>query len=257
MKIKWSGLADERYYEHIAKYCLPSWKKLPGEKYIVHDSNVINYKFFNIINWDTVVNYNSKYWLTYNNNKRKTNSFWKKMQSQVWAVRNIKDCDFLILLDTDIEVLDFDKKKFNAMLNDFLKTDYIWATGESQRRGHDSGFIIFNMHHPRLTELIDHYENIWDSGTIFNLKKSYDGHAVESMLADNFPSYKIPNLDYGSGFHVYDLGFVHYGSKIPKQIRKESTLPGSKIVEDYTKDKKIKMTKHPWAEHGPWKDDTK
>jgi len=254
MKIKWSGLADAKYFQHIAQYCLPSWEKLPGDKHIVHDDTLITYNFINLVNWDNIVNYNSEYWVTYNNGKKKTNSFWKKMQSQVWAVRNLKNCDVLILLDTDIEVLNFNKKKFNAMLEDFLSLDYIWATGQSQRKGHDSGFIIFNMNHPKLNELIDYYENIWDSGTIFKLKKSYDGHAVESMF-DKYPSYKIPNIDYGNGFHVYDLGFVHYGSKIPKKLRQESKFNGEKIVEEYTADKEIKWTKHSWAVHGPWKDD--
>ena len=242
MKIKWSGLADEIYYNHIAQYCLPSWKKLPGKKYIVHNSNTIKEKHLDIINWNTIANYDSKYWVTYNNGKKKTNSFWKKMQSQVWAVRNIKKCDVLVLLDTDIEVLDFDIEKFNNMLKDFLSTDYIWATGQSQRRGHDSGFIIFNMNHPKLHELIDYYENIWNSGEIFNLKKSYDGHAVESMF-ELYPSYKIPNTDYGSGFHVYDLGFVHYGSKIPKKLRQTSNQTGQQIVDNYIKDKTLKTYK--------------
>ena len=242
MKIKWSGLADEKYYEHIAQYCLPTWKKLPGKKYIVHDSTAIKNKHLNIVNWNDVVNYNSKYWVTYNNGKKKTNSFWKKMQSQVWAVRNIKDCELLVLLDTDIEVLDFNKEKFNDMLKEFLSTNYVWATGQSQRRGHDSGFIIFKMDHPQLHELINYYENIWDSGEIFNLAKSYDGHAVESMF-DLYPSYKIPNTDYGGGLHVYDLGFVHYGSKIPKKLRQTSTQTGQQIVDNYIKDKKLKTYK--------------
>ena len=140
------------------------------------------------------------------------------------------------------------------MLEDFFHTDYIWATGLSQRRGHDSGFIVFNMNHTRLHELVDIYENIWNSGTIFDLKKSYDGHAVESMF-DQYPSYKIPNIDYGSGFHVYDLGLVHYGSKIPKTLRRTHTGTGAEIVKEYTADKIIKHSKYPRAVQGPWKDD--
>lgn len=252
MKLIWSGLADEKYYDYIAKYCLPSWIKLPGEKYIIHDSSVINIKGLNIIDWQKVPNNSSKF-LTSTDRKKSLN-FWRKMQSQVWAIRNLKECDALILLDTDIEVLDFDERKFNLMLDDFLRTDYIWATGESQRRGHDSGFIVFNVRHPKLSELTDYYENMWDSGRIFDLKKSYDGHVVESMF-EQYPSYKIPNADYGSGFHVYDLGFVHYGSKIPKRLRQTHKGSGAEIVKEFTADKIIKKTKHPWAEHGPWKSD--
>ena len=242
MKIKWSGLADEKYYEYIAKYCLPSWEKLPSEKYIVHDSNKITYDFLNIVDWKNVGNYDAPF-LKIQRERKKTNNFWRKMQSQVWAVRNINDCDFLVLLDTDIEVLNFDQTSFEVELKNFAESDCVWATGRSQSRLHDSGFIVFNMHHPNLHTLIDEYENIWDSGEIFNLKKSYDGHAVESMF-DKWPSYKIMNTDYGQGFHVYDLGFVHYGSKLPKQFRKESTKNGSDLVKEYTKDKIIKKYKN-------------
>ena len=252
MKIKWSGLADKNYYDHIARYCLPSWKKLPGEKYIIHDCNLIGHEFLKVIPWYSVNNANAPF-LKLRKERKKVTNFWRKMQSQVWAVRNISDCDVLVLLDTDIEVLDFNKKKFSNLVKDFLNTDYIWATGTSQRRGHDSGFIIFNMSHPRLNELIDHYENIWDSGEIYNLEKSYDGHAVESMF-ELYPSYKVPNIDYGNGFHVYDLGFVHYGSKIPKSIRRNSKESGSKIVEQFTANRQVKILKSNYNSLNPEKD---
>tara|TARA_B110000259_G_scaffold147876_1_gene166760 strand:- start:45 stop:803 length:759 start_codon:yes stop_codon:yes gene_type:complete len=232
MKIIWSGLADEKYYEYIAKYCLPSWEKLPGEKYVIHNSNKINYKFLNMITADKTENYNSPFW-DIQKSKKKTNNFWRKMQSQVWAVRNIKDCNFLVLLDTDIEVLDFNEDMFNSELEKFIASGYVWATGRSQSRLHDSGFIIFNMNHPDLHTLVNEYENIWDSGEIFNLKKSYDGNAVESMF-EKWPSYKIMNTDYGKGLHIYDVGVVHYGSKMPKQMRAECTGDVKKMLDDYT-----------------------
>lgn len=241
MKLIWSGLADEKYYEYIAKYCLPSWKKLPGSKFIIHDASKIDIEGLKVIPWNTVPNNKSKFLsLT---EKSKPLNFWRKMQSQVWAIRNLKDCDFLILLDTDIEILDFDQKLFNEELSNLLESGHIWATGESNRRGHDSGFIVLNMKHPRLKELTDHYENIWESGKILQLEKWYDGHAVESMF-EEFPSYKIKNRDYGSGLHVYALGLVHYGSKIPKQLRAEWKGDGKSLVEKRLSEIAIKKYKN-------------
>lgn len=242
MKIKWSGLADEKYYNYIAKYCLPSWKKLPGEKYIVHDSNKINQSFLNVVDWKDVGNYSSPFWKI-QTSRKKTNNFWRKMQSQVWAGRNLRDCDFIVLLDTDIEVLDFDNALFNQSLEEFKSTNCIWATGKSNSRLHDSGFIILNANHRDLDTLLDYYENIWNSGEIFNLKKSYDGNAVESMF-DLYPSYKFKNTDYGKGLHVYDIGLVHYGSKIPKQMRSTCETNPEKMIEDYIKGAKIKHYKN-------------
>lgn len=227
-KLNWSGLADAKYYEYIAKYCIPSWASLPGSKYVVHDSNLIAIDNIAVIDWDRVPNLDALF--LKNSSKTKPYNFWRKMQSQVWAVRNLTDCDFLILLDTDIEVLNFVEDEFNTELEKFKSSGMIWATGETQRKKVDSGFVIFNMSHPTLSELVAYYENIWESGDIFNLPKSYDGDAVQSMM-EVYPSYKIKTRDYGSGMHLYDLGFVHWGSKEPKQLRAEWNGTGSELVE--------------------------
>jgi hypothetical protein len=119
-----------------------------------------------------------------------------------------------------------------------------WATWRSQSRLHDSGFIIFNTKHDLLDEVINFYEDIWESGKIHKLEKPYDGHAVESMF-ERYPSYKIMNTDYGKGLHVYDLGFVHYGSKLPKALRQENPdKEGKELVEIYTKNIVVKKYKN-------------
>lgn len=240
MKIIWSGLADAKYYEYIAKYCLPSWTKLPGKKYVVHDSNKINIKGIEITPWESIVN-NDANFLKLTARKKSLN-FWRKMQSQVWAVRNLKECDFVVLLDTDIEVLDFNQDLFEQELTNFKESGHVWATGRSQSRLHDSGFIVFDTSHPQLNEVIDYYENIWESGDIFKLSKSYDGNAVESMF-EKYPSYKIMNTDFGKGLHIYDVGVVHYGSKIPKAMRAECTGDAKTMLDEYTKDIIVKRYK--------------
>ena len=227
-KLNWIGLADDNYYKVIAQFCIPSWTKLPGSKFIIHDADSIKIKGIDVINWNIVPNNDSKFLKI--SSSKKTWSFWRKMQSQVWAIRNLKDCDFLILLDTDIEILEFDAEQFEKELDIFKESNLIWATGESNRGGHDSGFIIINTKHPLLTELTNYYENIWETNKIFELEKGYDGHAVESMFT-MYPSYKIKNRDYGAGLHVYELGLVHYGSKIPKALRAEWKGDGKSLVE--------------------------
>jgi hypothetical protein len=242
-KLTWSGLADDNYFNVIAKYCLPSWIILPGNKNIVSDSNVINISGISVTGWDLVENKNSNFLKT--NPSKKTWNFWRKMQSQVWAAKNFKkENDFVILLDTDIEITNFNFEKFELELDNFLESNLPWATGRSQSRLHDSGFIILNARHPMFDELIDHYENIWENGTIHTLEKGYDGNAVESMF-EKYPSYKIMNTDYGRGLHVYDLGLVHYGSKLPKALRAENpTKSGKELVEIYTKNIVVKKYKN-------------
>lgn len=239
-KLAWAGLADSNYWNAIAKYCVPSWTKLPGDKFVIHDANDIDIKDINVISWDSVYNKDAKFLkLT---DRLKPLNFWRKMQSQIYSIRNLKTYDFVILLDTDIEVLDFDIEKFNKELESLKHSNFVWATGQSNRDGHDSGFIVLNISHPQLKELTDYYENIWESGNIFKLAKWYDGHAVESMF-EVYPSYKIKNRDYGSGLHVYELGLVHYGSKIPKQLRSTWSGDGKSLVEKRLSEISIKTYK--------------
>lgn len=238
MNIAWSGLADNNYWELIAKYCVPSWNKLPGDRYIVTDDITIPVTSAKIIDYNSIENKNSKFLA----GSKKVHNFWRKMQSQVWAVRNLTQYDYVVLLDTDIEIVNFDHKLFETIIQEFTESGLVWATGRSQRGGHDSGFIIFNMKHPDRIPLINTYENIWESGEIVNLNKAYDGNAVESLLETN-KSYKIKNNDCGSGLHIYDLGPVHYGSKIPKATRTVSNS-GEEMVTNWLKEHPIKKFKN-------------
>ena len=173
---------------------------------------------FNLVDYTTIYNQSS----VFNASSKKVDNFWKKMQSQVWAVRNLTQYDWVVLFDTDIEVLSFDINMFLGIIHQLDESGLIWATGESQRRGHDSGFIVVNMRHPDLNKLFNEYENIWESGKIFELSKAYDGNAVE-LLLETYPSIKIKNTDCGKGMHIYDLGPVHWGSKEPKEQRRVAT----------------------------------
>ena len=216
MRIAWSGLADIKYYNYIAKYCLPSWNKLPGDKYLINDSKDFFINNFTVIDWN--YSYNRDNSFTKNCKRTKAVNFWRKMQSQIWALKTLKNYDWVVLLDTDIEVFDFNIDEFKSIIDGILENKLIWATGESQLKKLDAGHIVVNMKDSRLDELIYDYENIWESGQIFQLRRYYDGDAIESLF-DKYPSYKIKNVDHGGGLHTYNLGTVHYGSKLPKILR--------------------------------------
>jgi hypothetical protein len=234
MKIAWSGLADAKYYEFIAKYCLPSWQRLPGDKYIICDDNVIDIPNIEIVQWNNV--YNRGNLFTEFCNRTKSVNFWRKMQSQVWALRNLRQYDFVVLLDTDVEIVKFNQDVFEQILSDLIESKHIWATGESQLKKLDAGHIIVNMSDSRLDQLLYDYENIWESKKIFELNRAFDGDAVESLF-EKYPSYKIKNTDQGGGLHTYTLGTVHYGSKIPKKIRSLWKGSTEDMISEMIKDK--------------------
>jgi hypothetical protein len=103
-KIAWSGLTDSVYWDIIASCCVPSWNTLPGDKYLICDFE--SYNDITVINSSTIDNPNSAFLKTHTRS-RKQNNFWKKMRSQVWAIKNLKSYECIVLLDTDIEVYDF------------------------------------------------------------------------------------------------------------------------------------------------------
>jgi hypothetical protein len=243
-KIAWSGLADKIYWEYIAKFCVPSWTKLPGDKFVIHDGKSIKIKGITTVSWEEANDPGARY-LQLSNNK-KSGNFWRKMRSQLWAIENLKDYDIVVLLDTDVEILDFDTQKFEKILKDLVDSNMIWATGESQLRKLDAGHIVINMKHPDVSKLFSEYEDMWNSGKIFNLRHSYDGDVVESML-EKYPSLKIQNRDYGSGLHVYEIGTVHWGSKLPKQLRAEWPGDGKSLVEKRLSEITIKKYKNDTA----------
>ena len=234
MNIAWSGLADAKYYEFIAKYCLPSWQQLPGDKYVVCDDDVIDIPNIEIVQWNNV--YNQGNLFTEFCNRTKSVNFWRKMQSQVWALRNLRQYDFVVLLDTDVEIVKFNQDVFEQILSGLIESKNIWATGESQLKKLDAGHIIVNMSDSRLDQLLYDYENIWESKKIFELNRAFDGDAVESLF-EKYPSYKIKNTDQGGGLHTYTLGTVHYGSKIPKKIRSLWTGSTEEMISEMIKDK--------------------
>jgi len=219
LNIAWSGLSDLNYWNWIAKFCVPSWEVLPGDKFLICDSADITVPSVNIIPWDSVVNIESKFPTTYSRGRKQTN-FWRKMQSQVWAIKNLKKYDWLVLLDTDIEVYTLKLESLQEVLDQLQDKNLLWATGESDDGFLDAGIIIINVKHSEIDNFIKIYEDFWETGKIKTLEHGYDGDVVVEMLK-LYDSIKIKNFNHGQGMHSYEIGFFHWGSKESKPIRQE------------------------------------
>jgi hypothetical protein len=219
LNIAWSGLSDFNYWNHIAKYCVPSWQELPGDKFLICDNAELSVPNINIVPWDTVVDPDAKFPKIHSRGRKQTN-FWRKMQSQVWAINNLKNYDWLVLLDTDIEVYQLNLESIYNIITQLSEKNLLWATGESQDGFLDAGVIIINTAHPELDKFTEVYKDFWESGKIKSLEHGYDGDVVVEMLK-MYESLKIRNFNHGQGMHSYNFGLFHWGSKESKPIRRE------------------------------------
>jgi hypothetical protein len=220
-KIAWIGHSDTNYWNYIAKFCVPSWKLLPGKKILITDFLDMHLSEFTIIDCEKVYNKISKFPNEISKGKKQTN-FWKKMQSQVWAIKNLQDYDFLILLDTDIEVINFNSDSFFKKIDIIESKNCLWGIGRSQDKLLDSGFIIINNKHCDKNNMVREYEQYWETEKIHLLKKPYDGDVVQE-LTNQYPYFGLENYGWGDGRHFYDCGLFHWGSKEPKKIRSTIT----------------------------------
>lgn len=216
-QIAWSGLSDYNYWNNIAGLCVPSWKDLPGDKFLVTDKIDLTVEGISLIDWQQVGDNYSGFPTKFSQGKKQTN-FWRKMKSQIWAIKNLKKYDWVVLLDTDIEVHKFNNLILENILSDIRKQNKLWSVGCSNE-GVDAGFIIVDMQNNQVDDFFKEYENFWEEGHILKLKNGYDGDVVEEMTHRYEPLfvYNI-NTDYGQYF--YDVGLYHWGSKISKPIRR-------------------------------------
>lgn len=221
LSIAFVGVSDQHYYEHIAKYCLPSWETLPGDKFLITDLLDVREHFFKIVNLDKILNLESNFIKNFQSSKKVYN-FWKKMQSQCWAIKNLKTYDWVVLLDTDVENINFDEKMFDEHLEKIKENNQLWGIGFKRNLFNDSidsGVIIVNMLHPDVDVAFDEYETFWNQGKIYDLKKAYDGNVMVEMLKKYTATY-ILTTGYGHGRFLYDVGIMHWGGKEPKEFRK-------------------------------------
>jgi hypothetical protein len=217
LNIAWAGLADLNYWNHIAKYCVPSWEELPGDKFLICDSEDVSIPAVNIVQWNSIVNPNARFPTIYSQSRKQTN-FWRKMQSQVWAIKNLKKYDWLVLLDTDIEVYDLKLEILYDTVTLLQNKNLLWATGKSNDGFLDAGVIIINCKHPEIDNFVKIYEDFWETGKIRLLEHRYDGDVVAKML-ELYESVEIKNFNHGQGMHSYNIGLFHWGSKASKPIR--------------------------------------
>lgn len=221
-----AGLCDINYYNYIGKWCLPTWKNVDCDKILLTDDiDFVNEHSIKSIQYDDVINFQCNF-ITNLCNKRKPINFWKKMQCQIWTFKRYqKEYDFILFLDADIEIVNFNQEIFKEIISKFKSQNNVWALGMSNDNGLDAGVFMINCKHPNLDDLIFDYEQVWESGKILELHRPYDGEAV-AYTCKKYQHSIITNKNLGKGQHFYNWGGFHWGGKESKLFR--STLQNSK-----------------------------
>ncbi len=93
------------------------------------------------------------------------------------------DLDYLIWLDSDVEI--FQPITIDYIRN-FLPTDCC-ISYLGRRKFAETGFLIFNMRHPKIKDFFNRYEWYYNTDTLYSLKEFHDGY-VFNVVKNEFDS---------------------------------------------------------------------
>ena len=219
--ITWVTSLSREYYEHCAKYTMPTWARLPGEVAIIWDDKPVDIGVGKIYNFYKDVVPPEDPWLREGMGGAKADRFWKKSRAQVWAARKFKG--LVIWIDADIAVTQPISKAKVAEL--FHPGKNVWASldggADWPDQGDcpiDTGLVAFNTRHHEFDAFIKEYSLLWYNGDIFRLPQAYDHHAANFLrktweMTSLCPHYTqwnpIPN-EYISRFAVENSYVKHY-----------------------------------------------
>lgn len=209
---------SKEYWYSTAKKCINTWK-LPGDVTVYIDQQ------HGDLDWLAEVPYHKhllsvpKIKVDEFTNIAKVRKFWGKTCSQIVAVRNRKENERIIWIDSDVEqqqIIPIDLFNFSfeepvAIMRSGI-TDDCWETG----------LVIFNQENDKLNQFIKKYETNWnDEDILLSLWKPYDalvlGYTAEERGFYNLCNNVCPNIEALS--HTRYSGYLkHWINKDNKKL---------------------------------------
>lgn len=179
--ITWVTSLSREYYEHCARFTMPTWKRLPGDIVFVWDDKPVDLGFGKVHNfWKDVASPEDP-WLKEGMGGAKADRFWKKSRTQVWAARKFKG--LVIWIDADMAVTNPLTKAKAAEL--FHPGKNVWSSLDAGKDYPvpgdcpiDTGLVSFNTRHEDFDKFIKDYSLTWYNGDIFRIPQPYDHHAA-------------------------------------------------------------------------------
>jgi hypothetical protein len=228
--IVWVTGFNAKYYQLVFRKVMDTWQLLPGDQIFYADGIIDELgsdprtRFFPI-DPDTCPDF-----LTSNEAK-----FWRKSRSIVQALReNSKSYDYCIWLDADVRVLRCsDIEHILPRHEDIFSVNHKVVKNPAthdQRLldpylvdlGIDTGFLAFNLHHPRLPELVDLYEDFWHTDIMAAMIRKYDTYALMHLVEQHdFPYRNLWRGTHTAGKHycgfedsaLQDMFYHYWGQR--------------------------------------------
>lgn len=223
MNVQFITSISKNYWYSTAKHCLSTWD-LPGEIVVYIDQKEGDVDWFNDIPFKKILmNVPPLDVAEYLDDKTKVRKFWGKSCAQIHAVRNRPEDTRIVWLDADIEqletlpegIFEFDFKPAVAM----MKSNNI------HEDKYETGLVIFNQQHEKLTLFANQYEKFWKSEEdLLSCFRPYDNYVLGALAEKrgflNLVHKECANIDAleNTRFGPY---FKHWINKDNKKLLQE------------------------------------
>ena len=159
------------YWNNIAKQCISTWD-LPGRVTVYIDQTHGDLDWIKQIPYHCELLHVPPLESTQHANNAKIRKFWGKSSAQIHAVEHGNTNERIVWMDADIEQL----QTVPSELFDFEFNEPVAVLHSGQPNDEwESGLVIFNQAHGKLSQFMKHYSNNWNNNEVLaTLYKPYD-----------------------------------------------------------------------------------
>ena len=159
------------YWNNIAKQCISTWD-LPGRVTVYIDQTHGDLDWIKQIPYHCELLHVPPLESTQHANNAKIRKFWGKSSAQIHAVEHGNTNERIVWMDADIEQL----QTVPSELFDFEFNEPVAVLHSGQPNDEwESGLVIFNQAHGKLSQFMKHYSNNWNNDEVLaTLYKPYD-----------------------------------------------------------------------------------
>lgn len=216
MKLHFITSISKNYWNDTAKYCINTWKNLPGDVTVYVDQKEGDLDWLKEIPFHKELLYVPKLEAA-EADRAKVRKFWGKSMAQITALRNRGKDERIIWIDADVEMTNPNIPSNLFTLN-FPEPIAMLNSGD-QEDCWESGIVIFNQQAEKFDVTVRRYEKAWlDEDTLMGLWRPYDAQVLGHVALDrgylNLCNQQCSNAD--------ALKYSHYGAYFKHWINKDN-----------------------------------